>query len=220
MNYSEQLKKQLQFLESSCEGYDAGRKDEAIRIATVLRILFHQTSRSTSLLTHLQAPYVKLLSTCERIPPGRTFWPNLTVIKISPVIRMAEFSPKLDTARTKTFVSFGKWWRYEKVYLIGNLDLNRRELVLSAAHTDGGAHVAHALDPQYEDLLNGAGAKMTLNLPEGDEDIPFKYGHLAALRQMGYEVLNSYRLPFVSFMDCVKQWRTVDAGFPDSCMMI
>jgi hypothetical protein len=32
---------------------------------------------------------------------------------------------------------------------------------------------------------------MTINLPSGDEEIPFRYGHLSALRQMGYEVLNS-----------------------------
>lgn len=191
MDYQEQLKKQLQFLQNSCDGYDAGNKDEGVRIATVLRVLFHQTSQSTSVLTHLQAPYTKLLSTCERIPPGRTFWPNLTEIKIWPIMRIAEFIPKLDSARSRNFVSLGQWWRYEKVYLIGTLDLNRSDLVLAAANKDGGAHVAHSLDPQYEDLLNGAGSKMTLNLPEGDEDIPFKYGHLSALRQMGYEVLNS-----------------------------
>lgn len=186
-----QLRKQLQFLETSCDAYDAGNKDEAVRIATVLRVLFHQTQQSTSLLTHLNAPYTKLLSTCEKIPPGRTFWPNLTVIKISPVLRMAEFAPKLDSAQSKNFVSFGQWWRYEKVYLLGSLDLNRKDLVLAAANKDGGAHVAHSLDPRYENLLNGADSKMTLNLPGGDEDIPFQFGHLSALRQMGYEVLNS-----------------------------
>jgi len=104
---------------------------------------------------------------------------------------MAEFTPKLDSARSKNFVSFGQWWRYEKVYLLGTLDLNRKDLVLGAVNKDGGAHVAHSLDPRYENLLNGAGSKMTLNLPEGDEDIPFQFGHLSALRQMGYEVLNS-----------------------------
>ena len=74
---------------------------------------------------------------------------------------------------------------------MGTLKLNRRELVLAAVNKDGGAHVSHALDPKYEDLVNGAGSKMTLNLPSGDEDIPFRYGHLSALRQMGYEVLHS-----------------------------
>lgn len=191
MDFKEQLKKQLRFLQNSCEGYDAGDKDEAIRIATTLRILFHQTSMSTSLLTHLKTPRVKLLSTCEVIPKGRSFWPNLTVIKLWPVMRMAEYAPKLDTAKTKNYVPFSQWWRYETVYLVGRLTINRKDLVLSAAHTDGGAHVGKKLDAEYETILNGAGWKMTLNLPEGDEDLPFRYGHLAALRQMGYEVLNS-----------------------------
>jgi len=110
---------------------------------------------------------------------------------------MAEFAPKLDTARTTSFVAFGNWWRYEKVYLIGALDLNRRDLVLGAVNKDGGAHVAQSLDPRYEALLNGADSKMTLNLPQGDEDIPFRFGHLSALRQMGHEVLHSPALLYL-----------------------
>lgn len=106
-------------------------------------------------------------------------------------MRMAEYAPKLDTAKTKKFVSFGQWWRYETVYLVGSLVINRRDLVLGAANNDGGGHVGKKLDPQYEAILNGAGWEMTLNEPHGDEIVQFQYGHLAALRQMGYEVLNS-----------------------------
>jgi hypothetical protein len=104
----------------------------------------------------LNAPYTKLLSTCERIPSGATYWANITNITISPVLRFAEFVPKLDSARTKNHVAVANWWRYETIYLMGNLKLNRRELVLAAVNKDGGAHVSHALDPKYEDLVNGA----------------------------------------------------------------
>ncbi len=55
MNFKNHLKKQLGFLQRSCNSYDEGFHDEAIRIATVLRVLIHNTRSSTSLLKHLNA---------------------------------------------------------------------------------------------------------------------------------------------------------------------
>lgn len=192
MDFTEQLKRQLHFLAASCTSYDAGSKDEAIRIAVVLRTLFHKTPKSTSLLSHLNTPYIKLLSTSEVIHKAAGFWTNLTVLKLSPIEGWAEYAPKLDTAQTKNFVSFGKWWLYESVYILGKLNVTRKDLVLAAANKDGGAHVDKKLDPDYETILNGVGWSIELNPPGGGtKKLPFKYGHLAALRQMGYEVLNS-----------------------------
>src|SRR6266545_3514326 len=45
-----QLQRQLGFLKRSCEDFDAGQHDEGLRIAVSLRVLFHDTSASTSLL--------------------------------------------------------------------------------------------------------------------------------------------------------------------------
>jgi len=39
------LGEQIQFLERSCEFYDGGEESEAIRIATSLRIIFHQNAK-------------------------------------------------------------------------------------------------------------------------------------------------------------------------------
>ena len=47
------LGRQLQFLHQSCASYDGGFFDEAIRMATVMRVLLHDTKHSTSLLKHL-----------------------------------------------------------------------------------------------------------------------------------------------------------------------
>lgn len=194
MDFKEQLKKQLRFLENSCAAYDAGTKDEAVRIAVALRTLFHDTAKSVSLLKHLNR-YPTILSTCEDIPPGREVWPNLTKLNFSPVQEFAEYIPKLDTARSKNYVPYRKWWSAETVYLLGRLRVTRKDLVLSAANKDGGAHVDKKYDKDYETILSGAGWAMTVNRPDGTtQNFPFKYGHLAALRQMGYEVLNSPNL--------------------------
>src|ERR687895_2541857 len=99
VNFKEHLKRQLGYLETSCKLHDEGNKDEAIRIAGAIRTLFHSTKRIKSVLSHLKQPGVKLLSTCNDIPPGAKFYPNLTVIKISPVLEIAEYAPKLETAQ-------------------------------------------------------------------------------------------------------------------------
>jgi hypothetical protein len=62
-NFGQHLRKQLGFLERSCASYDAGHKDEAIRIATTIRVLIHNTKASTSLLKHLNATTINLLTT-------------------------------------------------------------------------------------------------------------------------------------------------------------
>ncbi len=72
------------------------------------------------------------------------------------------------------------------------IEVHRRDLVLSAANKDGGAHVDAALDATYSRILEGAGWSITVNPPdEPPRTIPFKNAHVAALRQIAYEVLNS-----------------------------
>lgn len=64
------LVRQLRFLERSAAAFDAGYRDEAIRIATTVRLMVHQTQASTSLLTLLGARNtVKLVSTVKPPPP-------------------------------------------------------------------------------------------------------------------------------------------------------
>jgi hypothetical protein len=82
MDFREQLSKQIEFLTTSCKAYDAGSKNEGVRIATVLRVLFHNKGISTSLLAHLQSEPVKLHYTCEPKPAVDCIWANQTNISI------------------------------------------------------------------------------------------------------------------------------------------
>lgn len=49
---TKKLEEQLQFVRRSCDAYDQGAEEESLRIATSLRVVFHQTGASTSLITH------------------------------------------------------------------------------------------------------------------------------------------------------------------------
>lgn len=68
MDFRRQLTRQFEFLTHSCDLYDQGFHDEAIRIATIARVLFHHTydqvrnRGSIALLRHLGTPNPKLLS--------------------------------------------------------------------------------------------------------------------------------------------------------------
>lgn len=50
VDLKQQLQRQLSFLESSSLAYDNGAYEEALRMAVSLRVLFHDTNRSISLL--------------------------------------------------------------------------------------------------------------------------------------------------------------------------
>jgi hypothetical protein len=70
-DFKADLHRQFGFLKRSCESYDNGNLDEGIRIATVARVLIHDTRNSTSLLKHLGAQNIKLSSTVRGNPhPG------------------------------------------------------------------------------------------------------------------------------------------------------
>ena len=62
-DFKAHLFRQLGFLWRSCQAYDEGHIDEAVRIATVIRVLIHDTQASTSLLKHLDAENILLSST-------------------------------------------------------------------------------------------------------------------------------------------------------------
>jgi hypothetical protein len=196
-----QLGKQLGFIERSCRDYDAGYKDEAIRIATALRVLFYDKNKCTSLLNHLKATQIKLLATLADIGSDPIYQMPLGV---KGTVGKDDWSaiPYLDRAPIQGFIPYQDWWDKEILFrrIIG-FGITRRDLVRSAANKDGGAHVDRELDPQYERVSGGfwnitfCHTDETTNLPIGDpEAVVVRYTHLAALRQLGYEVLNSPEL--------------------------
>jgi hypothetical protein len=207
-SFHEMLREQLDLLESSCRRYDDGHLSEAINIAARLRVICHSSydkktllplPKHTSLLAHLNAEtLVRLLTTADKPPPGAKFFPALTTWNMTFFDEGADaevkYMPKLGTAKYAHLTSFINWWQREVIYL--NLELHvamtRRDLVLSAANQDGGAHVDADLDAAYKELRGGLGWTMTINRPDGTKkDIPFENAHRAGLRQLGYEVLNS-----------------------------
>jgi len=185
--FREQLVRQLGFLERSCASYDAGYTDESIRIATCIRVLLHDTKSSTSLLTHLHAKRIRLLSTVSPIENlERVFvFDGLTTFTGSGPIA------KLRRSARDSFLQTTDWWE-QIVYVIARGQfIRRRDLVLAASNKDGGAHVDSKLTPEYEKLTTDFWRRIDY---DDGSDIPLQEVHLIGLRQLGYEILNSDEL--------------------------
>lgn len=186
IDFREHLRRQLSFLQRSATAYGNGYLDEAYRIAIAVRVLIHNTSQSTSLLHHLNADSIPLLSTTEPASPKAVFYDGMSLIQVAGPSNTITIRPALDSSLIHRFVSARDWWT-EEIYVHDQTRLCRKNIVLVAANQDGGAHVDHSLDVEYAQFKQGIWfAPITpntaANMPEPQ---------LIFLRQMAYEILNS-----------------------------
>ncbi len=190
MNFIEQLKRQSEFLHRSCRDFDNGHSEEAVRIAVALRVLFHDTKSSTSLLTHLNIKNsIAVLTTFQ---PG--FSENKQTGRLSISIPLwldhtGSRHPPLDSMDRHEFVSATEWW--EQVVMGSNRMPSRKAIVLSAANQDGGAHVDANPDERTKELTSGIG---TFAIQRGGMTVAksdLVNHHFPLIRQFAYEVLNS-----------------------------
>jgi len=195
-DYRDHLRRQIGFLQRSADAFDAGYIDEAVRIATTIRVLIHNTGSSVSLLKHLNATTISLLSSCDGASPSTPLYMGLGVPKVKNdggTIK-ATYAPLLD-GPVKIYVPVSKWWDMI-VYVLGSgARLSRKKIVLTAANKDGGAHVDSALTSEYEALARqGAVGYLMTSTGGNANEQPFTDAHFVAVRQMAYELLNSPEL--------------------------
>jgi len=67
--------------------------------------------------------------------------------------------------------------------------VSRKDVALTAANKDGGSHVDAKLTPTYERLVNSE--DLGYFMDEHGTQTPITGHHYVALRQMGYELLDS-----------------------------
>ena len=186
---------------ASAARLDAGELDEAVRIATAIRVMLHQTTMSTSLIAQLPAPDLPLLTTSHGFfedGPGPRPWLGARTFHYDGAgfVRITSdglvYRPKLGDGSCAEFLSATDWWRQIVFALDPGALFTRRAIVLGAANQDGGAHVDPNPDSKYLrmaytqefGILVGRSA-------EGEERVPLYGYHVVALHQMAYELLNS-----------------------------
>lgn len=185
-DFPEQLRRQLTFIERSAAAYDEGIHEEALRIAVNLRVIFHDTKRSVSILKHLGAK--GSVSVLSSLRPGHTINPKTGIHTGVFLIGLTPegLKPPLASAERREFLSAKKWWD-ECVYC-WEMPLTRRDMVLAAANQDGGAHVDANPDGKTRSLVKSMGS---VKAHAEAAEIPLNNQHFHFLRQFAFEVLNS-----------------------------
>jgi hypothetical protein len=183
----------------SSQSYDHGFVSEAKRLAVVLRVLLHDTKNQTSLLTLLNKKNIMFYDTSTDYDPNNLL-PTMGLIMMRIGPEGAEYVAPLDEGsptRRKGKVPFDKWWN--KIIFASKGDLlTRKDLILSVANKDGGAHVDPKLDEVYAKLtrFNLLGWKYT---KDGKEKSFIVGPEFASIRQISHEVLKSLKDEFPEY---------------------
>lgn len=196
-NFPAQLAIQLRFLDRSCCAFDEGDEDEAVRIATTIRTIVHQTSHSTSLLRHLGAEDIRFLSMAFELPrPPGTHVIAAPIFLAFVSMGTSDMSHEPNLGQTPVrLVSVSEWWTEKLAELDRGVVVRRRDIALVAANKDGGAHVDSELTPEYERLgENGRLISWSMTKDGATVELPSPNLHYVALRTMGWELLNSPEL--------------------------
>lgn len=166
----EKLAEQLGFLKSSLQGYKDGNEAEALRIATTIRVLLHETGSSNPLLKQIDPNYLNLtiLDTPEIVPSkpgGKILFLFGVGVSVSigkgpqPVTDLN--NPKLQLLPLK------QWWnRPVLVFSDPNgqqVSFSRKNLLLILANKEGGAHVESKVPVAYEKYVVDAGVPFIVN---------------------------------------------------------
>lgn len=218
----EKLLQQLGYLERSALAYDQGHKDEAFRMAGVMRLLFCNSKKSAGLVFQLGGKKIFLNSTCPRFPveplqlcglvdfvfrPNRTEGEPIAPLDGSYTPEGEYFSvggfPHFPTpqvpAQSDNFHQATQrrvdQWLNQLIFVFNPKEkLTREDLLKKAANQDGGAHVDPTLDPDYERLQRQGGIPFSFSWSQNGQKMLVRDVHLPALRQMTYELLASTEL--------------------------
>ncbi len=200
-DYKRLFQEQIDALRISSLAYDNGSHGEAKRLATVVRVLVHDTGRSKSLLKQLGKKDLKYYaSPAPTIPSYEGFGCPLIYLRIAPTRscssllyhpKLDDFSPEEEWRR----LEFDEWWK--EVVLVdrdGN-EFSREALILPMANKDGGGHVDFKLGEPYARLSRKGSAGLLVldlkNFPARGTRIPSYGPEYACVRQVTHEILKT-----------------------------
>ncbi len=193
----------IELLEILCKCFDeSGRDIIALPISTAIRVLMHDTSNSISLLSHLGRKNGKWLSTNfkdtrEHVHLGLVRRINVGVVdgmggeaKYWPLCDERYF-PRRDNG---PMLDQKVWWEEEVIFQSNDSSLTRKDLVLTMANKDGGAHFDQKIQKKYDDFRHSWSGGSTLvgtksGTVRGYDNVPVR----PAIRQIGYEILRTLK---------------------------
>lgn len=184
------FEEQLEFLKHSCASFDNGFQGEVKRLAVAVRVLVHDTDRSTSLLTQSNKKSVKFLDTAVSYNDENVYSHSALVQTFFGGKGRGRLRPNLDYTPHSNWIGFDDWWNGVVLVDIKGHEFSRKDIVLFLANKEGGAHVDHEIDEKYHNLQQkdsmgwttdfGDGRKIT-----GEDHVP------TTMRQIAHELIRS-----------------------------
>jgi hypothetical protein len=176
---------------------------EAKRIATILRVLLHDTGKSISLFKQLDIKdNLRFLDTAAPNNGGLHSMTNMSGVRSSNSHQYLGLVAKINTGdsliATPLYcqhlpewyagypkLKFDTWWDNIVIDINGNT-FKRKDLISDAANKDGGAHIDPKL-PNY-DVAKKTNLILNINGTETEFERNIVY---ASIAQIGWELLNS-----------------------------
>lgn len=190
----DQLQKQLSKLQVFNNIYDSGDLSIAQEISVKLRVIFHNTNNSKSLLHQLKLSHIMFVDTGDKYISTNILahLGLLTMaIKSNHTLEDEVLIPRLGSKKFQ-LVSFQNWWNNKKVLkdIKGNI-FTRRKLVQYLANKDGGAHVDPEIELEYYEISRKNTIGWSLVNSSG-ESVPLNDQVLPSIRQISYETLETF----------------------------
>jgi hypothetical protein len=206
----EKLREQAHRLEKAVAGFYAGDPSEALTISVIVRVLVHETRQSTPLLKYLTEDY-EALQIKDKLPDDadaaeanarRGYLTGFCPLGFA--MDSNGVSPAVDlTMPTYELVPLKSWWNraclvfaYGPVTdfaLVKHAIFSKRQLTLTLANKEGGAHVDLDVPQDYIDLVTNSPIEIAVN---GRRDTTLNLAR-AAVAQTGAELLECMRRNFL-----------------------
>ena len=167
---NEKLSQALELLQLNCKQFDEGSVVAAVQIATQLRVLVHDTNKSTSLLMQTgQKNNIQYVDSSIKHRHSFSFWTieNVsyqTIISNGDIyvgllrkkmtdglngnMPTLDFAPLMgDNSRESQWGDFATWYTGQTMFEYRQLKMTRKDIICTLANKEGGAHV----DLNYSD---------------------------------------------------------------------
>jgi hypothetical protein len=213
-NILARLKEQMNFLRTSLRSFYEGNFAESLRVATIIRILVHESGMSKPLLKQARPDGLDLQireNVCEARPGEEEVFNFAVGVRMGPG---ASVAPAVDLGSSHyTLNSIGAWWNRSVLSFPSNgtqmiyttkkqMIYTRKKVVLTLANKEGGAHVDPNEDADYQRLLTNQ--PLTFRF----QGVPIETPDLARFltAQSGVEMLECLKRNFFPDADVLPKW--------------
>jgi hypothetical protein len=164
--YSEKLADLRHLLKTALNGMAAGDLTQALHVATMVRVLVHETGSSKPLLKHLRQNYLDLPMLDRKLIPPPGHGAAVFYCPISAQIASDHSPIRLATdldSDAYSLSTLGKWWANICMILPGVGPIYRKELILGLVNKEGGAHVDAEISLKYRQLIESRFVQTKIN---------------------------------------------------------